>query len=193
MQLITEGFNPGKLPEITQKVVDILKRRLGAQIGLDPLTVYQFKPETGGNYVGYKAAVNNGKALGFFYDTKFSLALLAVYKDFSDTNPDGYILLQGYNIVQVLEEIGKLITFYFKNGYLPNEHEMEEEFGLDHDGDIDCTPCFVSSMECISREHNRVLTVRSIEDDYFCVEETSYCFSIDVIKEIIKGDEMKKL
>ena len=62
--------------------------------------------------------------------------------------------------------------------------EMEKEFGLGMDGNINCEATFVYSMEKFLDEYSRdrIMTIKNEDCFWYCMEEEDHYWSDDMIK-----------
>jgi len=68
--------------------------------------------------------------------------------------------------------------------------EMEKEYGLNNDGNIDCRYPFTKNMEIKIEELNcdRILTIRTTGIGLYSMKEIEWCLTDDMMKCLVEDD-----
>jgi len=124
--LLQEGFSEKYIPEAVNKITNILNKRLGVSIGIDPFpmfsnvggTAYKVVLDEDLDYSTFSFEFNNG-----------NLNRIGYIGNYEDNTITDYLDLQGYNIVQVIDEIEAVFTNYLNNGIFnfPDDYFDEKE------------------------------------------------------------------
>jgi len=69
--------------------------------------------------------------------------------------------------------------------------KLEEEFGLDEDGDINLEPCFNKNMEeDINEDYpHRILEIKEIYEECYFMEDIRWVWSDEIIKCLVVDTE----
>ena len=127
---IKESFSESYIPTAVTKITNILSKRLGVDIGIDP---FPLESSLGG--IAYKIVLDED-----IHNLTFSLEFngnnldrIGFIGNYEDDTSWSYLDLQGYNIVQILDEIEAVLYNYISTGnfdfpidyFDPNEESQE--------------------------------------------------------------------
>lgn len=122
MKRLYEFKDDGNLPSIVEKIANVIGRKVGYELSISP-----FPLEYKGMYA-FICGINKGNlgfiSLNFDGGNFYSVSLI---DDLNDLHSEADIVLEGYNIVQVVDEVSEIIKAYIM-GKDVLSMELEESY-----------------------------------------------------------------
>jgi len=110
---LTEAFRAGKSAMVVEKLASILSRKTGRKVRIPGFPV-GYKNSIG-EFIGYKGYFNRMPIrVNFLLSSSEELYSIDMYENSNSIIPTRTIMLEGYNIVQVINQIAEILSGEFE-------------------------------------------------------------------------------